>query len=102
VTAANSLTLNTWQHVAATYDGATLSIYVNGNQVSSSAGTGTINAVTSDLAIGRNIALGTSFTGQIDEVELFRRALSQIEIRAIADAGDAGKCHTSTIQFDSA
>jgi CSLREA domain-containing protein len=96
-TAANALTLNTWQHVAATFDGANLRIFLNGSQVASSAGTGTINAVTSDLVIGRNIALGTSFTGQIDEVELFNRALSQIEIATIADAGAIGKCHTSTV-----
>jgi CSLREA domain-containing protein len=96
-TAANALTLNIWQHVAATYDGANLKIFLNGNQVASNTGTGTINAVTSDLVIGRNIALGTSFTGQIDEVELFNRALSQTEIATIADAGSTGKCHTSTV-----
>jgi CSLREA domain-containing protein len=96
-TAANALTLNTWQHVAATFNGANLKIFLNGSQVASSAGTGTINAVTSDLVIGRNIALGTSFTGQIDEVELFNRALLQTEIATIADAGVVGKCHTSTV-----
>ncbi|PYS23626.1 MAG: hypothetical protein DMF72_08740 [Acidobacteria bacterium] len=102
VTAPKALTLNTWQHVAATYDGTTLRIFVNGVQVSYNGGSGTINAVNSDLVIGRNIALGSSFTGQIDEVELFNTALSQSQIAAIADAGNAGKCHTSTIQFSSA
>ena len=32
------------------------------------------------------------FTGRIDEVEIFNRALSATEIQAIFDAGSAGKC----------
>src|SRR4029077_20614213 len=30
--------------------------------------------------------------GQIDEVEIFRRALSQSEVQSIVNAGTAGKC----------
>ncbi len=41
------------------------------------------------------------YKGLIDEVEIFNRALSQTEIAAIVDAGNAGKCHTSTLQFSS-
>ena len=48
------------------------------------------------------LANGVFFNGLIDEVEIFNRALSPGEITAIADAGNAGKCHTSTIQFSSA
>jgi len=32
------------------------------------------------------------FDGEIDEVEIFHRALSQSEIQAIFNAGSAGKC----------
>ena len=99
-TAANVLTLNTWHHVAATYDGGALKIFVNGIQVASSSGSGTINPVTANLEIGRNIFTGASFPGKVDEVELFNRALSQLEIAALADAGAAGKCHTSTVSVD--
>ena len=40
--------------------------------------------------------------GSVDEVQVFNRALLDAEITAIADAGNAGKCHTSTVQFSSA
>src|SRR5205823_4470056 len=36
------------------------------------------------------------FAGLIDEVEYFSRALDPGEIRAIVDAGNAGKCKTSS------
>ncbi|MFN2579371.1 MAG: Calx-beta domain-containing protein, partial [Pyrinomonadaceae bacterium] len=39
------------------------------------------------------------FSGTIDEVEYFNRTLTPQEIKAIADAGNAGKCPFSAIQF---
>ena len=88
----NATTPNVWQHVAVTYDGNTVTMYVNGVAVASQGKTGTINAVTNDLIIGRNIVNGQSFPGLIDEVELFNRALTQGEIDAIYSAGANGKC----------
>jgi hypothetical protein len=101
-TANNVLSTNVWQHVAATYDGSLMKIYVNGSSVASSPATGTINAVTSDLVIGKNIFNDTSFPGGIDEVELFNRALTDMEVLGIYNASTAGKCHTSTLQFSTA
>jgi hypothetical protein len=89
------LSANVWQHVSATYDGSTVTVYVNGSPVGSSgSANGAINAVTADLVIGKNIVTGASFPGLIDEVELFDRALSQSEIQAIFNAGSNGKCIT--------
>ncbi|HEX8679077.1 MAG TPA: LamG-like jellyroll fold domain-containing protein, partial [Chthoniobacterales bacterium] len=92
-TPANVLTLNTWQHVAATYDGATMRIFVNGAERASKAESGAIDATTDPMVIGRNVAnVSIAYQGLIDEVELFGRALSQAEIQAIVNAGNAGKC----------
>ena len=102
VTANNVLSTNVWQHVAATYDGSSMKIYVNGSQVASNAASGTINAVAADLVIGKNIFNDTSFPGQIDEVELFNSALTGMDINGIYSASMAGKCHTSTLQLSSA
>jgi CSLREA domain-containing protein len=97
---------NTWTHLALVYDGASnpsVTIYVNGSVYKTSATpTGNIPSTSSDFFIGAFSDGARNFAGLVDEVEIFSRALSQPEIAAIADAGNAGKCHTSTIQFDSA
>src|SRR5437763_6154968 len=46
------------------------------------------------FARGDNLA--NSFLGAIDEVAVFNRALSAGEIRAIYNAGSAGKCEVTT------
>ncbi len=79
--APNPLPLNTWSHVAATYDGTTMTFYVNGTQVSSQAQTGTITSTTDALTIGGNSFYGENWAGIIDEVRIYNRALSTSEIQ---------------------
>jgi hypothetical protein len=74
------LGLNTWTHLAVTYDGSALRLYVNGTQVSSRAVTGAIPASTQSLRIGGNTIWGEYFAGLIDEVRIYNRALSSTEI----------------------
>jgi fibronectin type 3 domain-containing protein len=76
------LALNTWTHLAATYNGSTLLLYVNGTQVGSVAFTGSIVSSTGPLKIGGNAIWGEWFNGQIDEVRVYNRALSAAEITA--------------------
>ncbi len=78
----SGLTLNTWSHLAVTYDNAVLRLFVNGVQVSSSAVTGSINVSGSALRIGGNTIWGEYFRGMIDEVRIYNRALSAGEIQA--------------------
>ena len=66
--ALSPLTLNSWTHVATTYDGATLRFYVNGIQTGSSAATGAIDTSSGVLRIGGNSIFGEYFNGLIDEV----------------------------------
>jgi hypothetical protein len=73
--------LNTWTHLAATYDNTTLRLYVNGVQVGSRALTGALLTSTGVLRIGGNSIWGEFFTGRIDEVRVYSRALSQVEIQ---------------------
>ena len=53
-TPANVLTIGTFQHVAATYDGAMMRIYVNGIEKASMAVSGTIDPTTDPVIIGRD------------------------------------------------
>lgn len=66
------LTLNTWQHVAATYDGTNIKIYVNGTRVATQAFAGGITNADNDLCIGYiNHADMRYMTGKIDEVRIW-------------------------------
>ncbi len=80
-----------WHHVAATYDGSAQKIYVDGVMQNSTGGGLNILQGTSPVSIG---ARGSSnpFSGALDEVSLYNRALSAAEIQAIYNAGSAGKC----------
>jgi hypothetical protein len=80
------LPLNTWTHIATTYDGTVQKFYVNGVLV------GTANPIVAPslntivqsngaLRIGGNASsTGEFFQGLIDEVRVYKRALSATEI----------------------
>jgi len=80
--AAAALPVSTWTHLAVTYDGAALRLYVNGVQAASKAQTGSIPASTGVLRIGGNSIWSEYFAGLIDEVRIYNRALPASEIQA--------------------
>jgi len=82
ISPAGALPLNAWSHVAATYDGAFLRLFVNGVLVNSRAQTGAIQTSTGPLTLGGDPLYGQYFAGRIDEVRIFSRALSVAEIQA--------------------
>lgn len=76
---ATALNANTWYHVAATYDGATMKLYINGVLDASKAQTGSINS-NGAFNVGYSYDISRNFNGNIDEVRVWKRALSQTEI----------------------
>src|SRR5439155_230474 len=72
---------NTWTHLAVTYDGATLRLFVNGTQVNTTPATGSLQTVTTPLRIGNN-TYGESFQGRIDDVRIYNRAQTAAEIQS--------------------
>jgi Concanavalin A-like lectin/glucanases superfamily/Cadherin-like len=76
-----TLPVNAWSHLAASYDGAALRLYVNGVQVASRAQTGSIATSNQALSIGGDEFYGAYFAGLIDEVRIYNRALTQNEIQ---------------------
>jgi hypothetical protein len=76
-----SVTVNTWTHLALTYDSAALRLYVNGVQVASTARSTPIATSTNALQIGGDSFFGQFFQGTIDDVRVYNRALTAAEIQ---------------------
>ena len=80
------LSANTWAHVALTYDGSFMRLYLNGSLVDTT-GTSQGNVPsTGPMEIGCADAFNEFFNGQIDEVRVYERALSQGEIEEEMEA----------------
>jgi len=74
-----------WYHVAQTFDGNTLKVYVNGKEECSAAGVGKIKTTSEPVRIGNNNpdTSNFDFIGKIDEVGIHNYALSPSEIKKI-------------------
>jgi chitodextrinase len=74
-----------WQHIAATYDGATARFYIDGSQVASRAFSGSVG----NSDVWRIGAYGSSpggfFDGSIDDVRVYDRALTTTEVQSDMD-----------------
>ncbi|MCC6461615.1 MAG: T9SS type A sorting domain-containing protein [Saprospiraceae bacterium] len=69
-----------WHHIAATYSGASLLLYLDG-KLSSTLTPAPMTTDTLPLFFGRKSgAMSNYFNGQLDEVRIFNRQLSQTEI----------------------
>jgi hypothetical protein len=79
LTAATALNANTWYHVAATYDGSTMKIYINGVLDASKSQTGSVNS-NGAFNVGYLYNTSRNFNGKVDEVRVWKRALSQTEV----------------------
>ena len=90
-TSTASITLNTWQHVAGTWDGSQngggIHIYVNGVLAdgASVSGAGTAVSDASQALYLGNIpgSLNRGFDGTIDDVRVYNRVLSASEIQSL-------------------
>ena len=77
------LTIGTWVHVCVTVDSSyTSTMYINGIQVSQQSGSYNMNTTASTIVIGGNESVPPTngFNGYLDELRMFRRALSSSEI----------------------
>ena len=81
-----SLEAKVWSHLALTYDGAKLRLYVNGELVAIEAVENADSGSPGPLTIGCDALYGNYFQGRIDELRIYNRALSEIEIRQTAAA----------------
>ena len=104
IQSADAFPAGSFYHVAGTYDGTNISLYVNGKleaQLSSP------QTIIHNSSIPWTIGANTPFlraegyldtwNGVIDEVAIFNRALSSNEVAAIYAAGTAGMCKGPSI-----
>ena len=78
--ATTTLALNTWSHLASTYDGTTLRLYINGTQVSSLNVSGLLVTTTGALRLGGNGIWNEWFVGDLDDVRVYSKALTAAEV----------------------
>jgi hypothetical protein len=86
------LDLNTWLHIVGTYDGQVWHLYRNGEEVATEASTIGAIPVQSNWAIGARapgvgpcvpVPAERFFNGSIDDVRIYRRALSAAEVEEL-------------------
>ena len=76
------LAANTWTHVAGTYDGSTLKLYLNGALVASKDYAATIKNSSAPLRIGSGAGGNYPWKGQIDDAQVWSVARSAADIAA--------------------
>lgn len=83
------LNASTWVHIAGTYDGRMMAMYINGVLTNSYPFAGTMSDNGIGVYIGERNTGGQHFGGTLDDVRLYDVALSQEEIQAIMTAQSA-------------
>jgi hypothetical protein len=81
VTSSVVLTAGTWAHVAGTYDGTTINVYVNGELTGTGGQTGNITYNNSPLYIGKTGPSAAFFNGSLDEIKIWSVARTAAQIR---------------------
>jgi C-terminal processing protease CtpA/Prc len=96
VQAPADLTTNQWFHLAGTYDGKTVTLYLNGALLKSEARSGHVVIDNSDLYLGKGdpeFSFGEYFHGMLDEIRIWSVARSQADIQATLNKSLTGKEH---------
>lgn len=79
-----SLSLNTWYHIACTYDGAKLRIYINGVEDNSADASLVPNYSSTKLYIGTWIENNYNLKGHLNDVRIYDHCLSAKEVKEIS------------------
>jgi hypothetical protein len=80
VLVATAPSVGTWHHVAGTYNGSSMNLYIDGQIAAQQPASGVL-AITSDgLAIGSNPSGTNGFSGTLDDVRIYGSTLSAAQI----------------------
>jgi len=78
----NNMIANNWYHVACTYDGSTMKLYINGGLEDSKAKTGKIQYKDASLKFGHAVK-DQFMTGKLDEMRIYSKALTEKEVKQL-------------------
>ena len=84
-------TINDWTHIAVVMQDRTPRLYVNGVLVRTGVQSARPHVYAAWNVVGSGLGLGR-FRGDLDEVSLYDRVLTDAEIQGIFAAGSSGKC----------
>jgi Concanavalin A-like lectin/glucanases superfamily len=95
IISAHAINNGVFHHIALVRQNVTVSLYIDGVPEGAKSTPGVLS-VGETLVAGVSACNGSNLnvplTGQMDEIDLFNRALTASEIQAIFNAGTAGKC----------
>ncbi|CAN5826136.1 hypothetical protein BH23ACT10_BH23ACT10_39400 [soil metagenome] len=99
------LSAGQWRHLAVTYDGASVQLYIDGQTAGSQSTSGLVTTSDGALRIGGTTLANEYFGGTIDDVRIYNRALSAGEIAQDMDTpvggGTPGNAPpTAVVDFD--
>ena len=86
VTSSANLPMNTWTHIAATYDGASLKVYVNGTLTGTVANASGLPSGADAWYFGKAASGSNLFPGTMDEIRIWNVVRTQSEINANKNA----------------
>jgi len=95
----DTIQLNQWQHVAATYDNGDIILYHNGIKVGE--GNYNLGGSNNHVIIGsaKSNSLNRGFNGTIDEVRIYNRTLTQDEITSLYNYADLSCSMTTSCDY---
>lgn len=76
--------LNNWHHVAGTYDGSNLRLYIDDQLVGTKAFTGAFSSNAFPLTIGKDMEKGRASKMSFDKVRVYNRALTLEELKDVS------------------
>jgi len=84
----SAISSGSWVHFIITWDGSTITMYINGSAQTNTASRGGTFNYTGDFAIGRNEFGDTNwFDGDIDEILIANRAFTSTEVSWLYNGG---------------
>lgn len=89
----NPPTRGEWMHVVGTWDGSEIKLYQDGALIDTKPASGTLNDANDPLGLGRHAENTDNryFDGSLDEVRIYKRALTSSEVKRLYFHGDSGE-----------